>query len=239
MNKQELISIINDTFNEYFCCFSEDDFLTQLEFDDCIDDFTAKVRQKLYQLNINFTRGSGADKNVIIFSDYDFVLKVPKISGLREIEVYEAAKKYNWDEYFIPVKEINHIIFGERIAVIYIQQKIRFLKDNDWTFEDNDLEKNTWISEVFDKYSEEYTVIRRSGETSQILRSERFVAYFLINKQEETLKNFLAFLEEERVNDLHSSNFIISGKEGLKIFDYSGYDDSNLYSEYEEYYDSY
>lgn len=236
LTKQELISIINKQFIQYFEFFSEDDFLNQTEFDDCIDDFTSKIENYFRNIKILFSSGGGADKNVIIFEDYDFVLKIPKVSGSREIEVFQAAKAAGWEKYFVPVKYINSFDFGDRTAIIYTQKKVSFFKDNDWHFEDEIDSQSEELSETYDKIFPNYRIIRKDGGFSYIVRSKKLVAFFLYRENKVLLKDFLDFLMEERVNDLHSSNFYISQNSGLQIFDYSGYDDSDLYPDDEEYY---
>lgn len=241
LNKQELISYINDFFINYFSDYSEEDFLSQTNLDDSVDDFARVIEYNFSQMDISFSCDGGADKNVIIFRDYDFVLKIPKISGLREVEIFNSAKREGYEKYFIPSYKINEIHFGEKTIGIYIQDKINIFKSNDWEYEDNDLSESIEISGIYSDLSEEYVVTQKSGTDSYILRSKRFVAYFFKTNQMNELENLLFFLQREGVNDLHSSNFIISKKRGLQIIDYSGYDDSDLYpdEDYGEYYDEY
>ena len=97
MNKKELIyfiiSFLKETLESEKNNYEEDYFFDQEEYDDFIDSIVCNLRGKLTKNNIENEWDGGADKEVIIFKDFDFVIKIPNIL----ISIYkldDVNKKY-------------------------------------------------------------------------------------------------------------------------------------------------
>ena len=243
MNKKELINFITSFLSDAFSFYKNEEFADQYEFEKIVSEVVSELATDLREKKkINFYEDGGADKEVVIFEEFDFVLKIPKVSGKREIEIYESAVKNGFGDYFVETKEIFETMIGDKIVIAYLQKKINFSKFNSkfnssWN-ELSEIQKQ----EISNFYNEikKYKVYLKDGSTSSIFRAIE-LAQFLYFLDETKRNDFINFALEEKINDLHSNNFIYYPRTNkLLIFDYSGYDSSGLYEdEDEDNYDDY
>ena len=244
MNKKGLINFITSFLSDAFSFYKNEEFVDQYEFEKIVSEVVSELATNLREKKkVNFHEDGGADKEVVIFEKFDFVLKIPKVSGKREIEIYESAVKNGFGDYFVETKEIFETMIGDKVVIAYLQKKINFSKSchgRNYVFWDSLSEmQRQEISNFYDEIKQ-YKVYLKDGSTSSIFKDIE-LAQFLYFLNETKRNDFINFVLEEKINDLHSNNFIYyPGTNKLLIFDYSGYDSSGLYEdEDEDNYDDY
>lgn len=235
MNKGELIKFVTSFLEDAFSFYRNEDFIDQYYFEKIISDTTSDLVSELRdKKNITLRIAGGADKEVIIFEDFDFVLKLPKVSGKREVEIYQSAKANGFEEYFAATKEILETTIGDKLVVVYLQKKINLegkYENSYWNNLSKVQEKE--INRIFNEI-EDYKVVLKNGSTSKVFRNIN-IASFLYFLTSEKRKKFIDFVLSEKINDLHEENFIYYPEYNkIMIYDYSGYDSSDLYDNEDE-----
>lgn len=236
MNKGELIKFVTSFLEDAFSFYQDEDFIDQYYFEKIISDTTSDLVSELRdKKNIALETDGGADKEVIIFEDFDFVLKLPKVSGKREVEIYQSAKANGFEEYFAATKEILETTIADKLVVVYLQKKINLegkYQNSYWNNLSKVQEKE--INKIFNEI-EDYKVVLKDGSTSTIFRDLN-IASFLYFLTSEKREKFIDFVFSEKINDLHEGNFIYYPENNkIMIYDYSGYDSSDLYDDEDEY----
>lgn len=233
MVKTNIANIVSETLKDKIeFNFKKDVPIDQESYDDFIDMVSDNLEYNFSEMGIKFSTDGGADKNVFIFDNYDFVLKIPKVTGKKELFIYDEVKKAGFENYFARVEPITVFKYSDKDVVAYFQTKIDF-SGRGWEWE-SWLEKDEEKKERIILYSNDLMKRRvklEDGSFSPLIKDRTLAYYISANISEEIRNDFVNFLIEKKVNDLNSNNFWI-GKDGhLTIFDYSGYDDSYKYSE--------
>lgn len=229
--------ILKQNIEDYVDFLGDAATISQSTFDNCIDEISDKLYDFFKEEKISVALDGGADKDVLIFDDFDFVVKIPKVTGRREIDKYFAAEAYGFNQYFAEVDPIVSFKCWDKEVIAYFQKKVDF-KRGHWDLEKKCLEDNTRLAAEEEKdFLVEHKIRLEDGSLSKIIRSDIFAFFIILNMDINERYDFLNFLIDEKINDINNNNFYISEDGELTIFDYSGYDDSYKYDDEDNGYD--
>ena len=205
--------------------------ISQSTFDSYIDEISDKLCDFFKkEAKIPVELMGGADKNVLVFDKLDFVVKIPKVTGERELNVYIASEAYGFNHYFAEVELITSFNYWDKEIVAYFQKKVDFSKGSWlWEREYSSNEVKDLLKEA--KRLEDYKVELVDGSFSKIIKGSKLAQFLVLKMDVNERCDFISFLIDEKINDLNNNNFYISRDGKLTIFDYSGYDDSYKYDE--------
>lgn len=187
---------------------------------------------------LEYYADSGAEKFVVIFEDFDYVLKIPLIdTECREYELYLAAEHEGIDDFFAYTYTPFGVQAGKNILWMYFQEKIKLgneFYNQSMTLEDTFTDHQKQMRELCRQVSEEWS---NSKVGEPLLKDFRLFTLIplMCGDRAEALLNFLM---RHRINDLWSANYACSKENGLIFFDFSGYESGNSGLPYdEEYYE--
>lgn len=224
---------VGKTISDYYKRFSNDKYLYTDTYADLVYDIEQELEIVFNENHISFVTDNGSDKEVIIFEDYDFVLKIPTVSKDKELEFYQKAKEEGIDEYFAEVEPLINFNFFNTKVILYAQEKIDFYS------KDYNLSNSKEYTEISEDDISPITSLKTvldNGSSSTIIRSIQLAKFIYSNFDDDLKTIFLTFLLDNQINDLHEGNYIITNEGKLKIFDYSGYCDPSDDSYYQSYY---
>lgn len=229
---EKVTTILSETVGERFEDYAD---IPQTFFDDCIDEASSLLLEFFEEeQKMSVMLDGGADKDVLVFDDLDFVVKIPKVTGKRELDVYEIVKNYGFERYFAAVEPITYFKWGDKEVVAYFQKKVDF-NSGYWNLIKNSSHEK--IDRVLKDsyYLLDYKVVLKDGSTSSIIKDSSLAEFMVLNMNINEREAFINLLANEKINDLNKNNYYISVDGELTIFDYSGYDDSYKYDDDEDY----
>ena len=184
----------------------------------------------------------GCDKNVLIFPIEKIVIKFSKVSGNKEVKNYLMARKENLQDFFAKTEEIifyQNEEYDFKVSV-YFQEYIDLDKNQGTQNFLLSKEENKTVEDFIRKTNSVSSIVLENGGSVPLIRDWNFAAHVYFNLSEEKRNLLLKFLVENKINDLHNGNFIITKNKKIIIYDYSGYDNKySYYSSYNYSYDSF
>jgi len=162
----------------------------------------------------DFYLGSGASRGVIIFYDYDYVVKFDfreeqdQGYSQREVNLYQTAKEHNMQEFFAPAYHVGTFHYLD----LYVMAKADINEDLicSCVYDSHHYEDN------IDKIPEEVSLYMSLDDIKAI--TNVFAEFYSI----EVVNKLLAFCEKFNIFDIHDANMGLIGGNPVLI-DYAGY----------------
>ena len=214
---------IKEILNALNNCNFED--LDEYNFNDLVNDFEEKYHK-------SFRASNGATKGVLIFEDYDFVIKIPfsycdgdKLCGADETEAgdewnyceqesirYKLAEKAGFGEIFLKTELLDCINFYP----IYIQQYATILS----TLDNTEYEENYSSSKDLDRK----IVKNINDEENFDCLDEDWESDLLVKYGIDKFKKFKEYIKENYIIDLRRANIGYVEKNPVLV-DYAGFNE--------------
>ena len=178
----------------------------------------------------NFSVESGSYRHTFIFDDCDWVLKIPRKIGEHnyndceiEVMVYKLAEKHGMNHFFAPAAQLVSFNCSLGEIPVYVMKKVYVdedrVSDHFYSLYDGDSEDEDDVNEWYDNNFDEVDATMQA-----------FVDYYGGMEAD----NLQSFLNNIRINDIHSGNVGYDEDDNLIIIDYAGYSSEDYWDEEHE-----
>lgn len=189
----------------------------------------APVLEYFKSIGVHVYLGTGISKAALVFTDKDFVFKIPfdyDVEGNElndycaiEAEYYHDAEIDGVDDYFAKTYFYDFIRYnGHKVMPVYYQEKATPLEEIHGMGAEMDSLSKEKKQELFAKTTNYWGTSRLS-----IFWVQKFIDYY----GEDAYPAFGTFIDSHSINDLHCGNVGFIGDRPV-VFDYSGYEDGDF-----------
>lgn len=180
----------------------------------------------------DFSVEAGLYRTVFVFDDFDWVLKIPRLTRFSEKPndcimenlIYQLAERMGFDNFFAAAAELVPFECEWGTVPVYVMKKVYVdetrVSDHFYSLYDGNSEDDDDVEIWYDHNFDETTAVNQA-----------FLDYYG-DKQTDRLFQFLNFA---KVDDLHCGNVGYDEDDNLVIIDYAGYvhEDDELMAERE------